>query len=354
MMKGKGGMQSGLVQTAKGPLVLLFYDGLELKAAPGAFGHVYSQSRRAARYVVRNLKRTQVRTGFYVAFRGLQKCLEAVGADVRVNDFATAKRMPNYPIGLTGYPSVIDKVQLPNPSVFGPGDYGSPQDSTKLRDQDRFHFFIQPSQWYVDYFAPYSGKDKTVVWFVGLDVDAFPDMSNEPKTVDVLIYDKIRWYRDERVTTVLGRLTRLLDAQGKTYKVLRYGHHHHSDFYATLRQSKSMAFLCEHETQGLAYQEAMAFNVPVFAWDDEVIVDPLMLKPSGLQVSSVPYFDDRCGVRFKLDDMESAFARFWSKLPAFRPRDYVAENLDLKTAGNAYLDIYARAAMAKPAIMKAG
>jgi hypothetical protein len=335
---------SGLVQTAKGPLVLLFYDGLELKAAPGAVGRVYSQTRRLARYVVRNLKRTQVRTGFYVAFRGLQKCLEAVGADVRVNDFATAKRMPNYPIGLTGYPSVIDKVQLPNPAIFGPGDYGSPEASTRLRDQERFRFFIQPAQWYVDYFAPYSGKEKTVVWFVGIDVDAFPDMSKDPKTNDVLIYDKIRWFRDERVGTVLDRMTRLLESQGKSYKVLRYGHHHHSDFYATLRASKSMAFLCEHETQGLAYQEAMAANIPVFAWDDEVIVDPHMLKPAGLKgVSSVPYFDDRCGLRFKLNDMETAFDRFWAKLPTYRPRDYVSEALGLKTAGKAYLDLYARA-----------
>ncbi len=340
---GESNMESGLVRTAKGPLVLLFYDGYELKAVPGAVGHVYSQARRAARYVVRNLKRTQVRTGFYVAFRGLQKCLEAVGADVRVNDFSTAKRMPNYPIGIGGYPSVIDKVQLPNPTIFGPGDYGSPEASPKLRVLDRFRFFIQPSQWYVDYFAPYSGKEKTVPWFVGLDVKEFPDVSKEPKSLDVLIYDKIRWFRDERVDTVLKRLTRLLDAQGKTYKILRYGQHHHSDFYATLRVAKSMAFLCEHETQGLAYQEALASNVPVFAWDDEVIVDPHMLKPPGLKVSSVPYFDDRCGVRFKLNDMETAFDAFWSKLPTYRPRDYVAENLSLEAAGKAYLELYARA-----------
>lgn len=334
----------GLVQTAKGPLVLLFYDGLELKAMPGAFGHVYSQARRAARYVVRNLKRTQVRTGFYVAFRGLQKSLEAVGADVRVNDFATAKRMPNYPIGIGGYPSVIDKVQLPNPTIFGPGDYGSPEASVKLASQDRFRFFIQPCQWYVDYFAPYSGKEKTVVWPVGLDVKTIPDFSREPKTIDVLIYDKIRWFREERVGTVLERLTKLLDAQGKTYKVLRYGHHHHSDFYAALRASKSMAFLCEHETQGLACQEAMAANIPIFSWDDGVIVDPGMLHPEGLEVSAVPYFDDTCGVRFKLNDMETAFAKFWANLASFHPRDYIARELSLEAAGEAYLKLYARTA----------
>ena len=173
---------------------------------------------------------------------------------------------------------------------------------------------------------------------------AIPDFSREPKTIDVLIYDKIRWFRDERVGTVLNRLTKHLDAQGKTYKVLRYGHHHHSDFYAALRASKSMAFLCEHETQGLACQEAMAANIPIFSWDDGVIVDPGMLHPEGLEVSAVPYFDDTCGVRFKLNDMETAFAKFWANLASFHPRNYIARELSLEAAGEAYLKLYARTA----------
>ena len=34
-------------------------------------------------------------------------------------------------------------------------------------------------------------------------------------------------------------------------------------YRALLRRSKSMLFLCESETQGMAYQEALASNVPV-------------------------------------------------------------------------------------------
>lgn len=353
MTQTEANPRDSLVKTSKGPLVLLFYDGLELKAVPGPIGYAYSHSRRMARYIVRNLKRTQVHTGFYVAFRGLERALKAVGADVRINDFTTAARMPHYPIGIGGYPSVIDKVQLPNPTIFGPGDYGSPQESVKLAAQDRFRFFIQPCQWYVDYFAPYSGKEKTVVWPVGIDVKSIPDLSREPKTNDVLIYDKIRWFRDERVETVLNRMTRMLEAQGKTYRVLRYGHHHYNDFIGTLRASKSMAFLCEHETQGLACQEAMAANIPIFAWEDGVIVDPNMLHPPGLEVSSVPYFDERCGVRFPLNEMEAKFETFWSKLPTFNPRAYISENLSLEAAGEAYLKLYARTAKAPVAAQRA-
>ena len=52
-----------------------------------------------------------------------------IGCDVRVNDFALAARRPAYPIGLAGYATVVDKVQLPNPRIFAPGDYGAPEAS---------------------------------------------------------------------------------------------------------------------------------------------------------------------------------------------------------------------------------
>ena len=63
------------MRTAKGPLVLLFYDGFERKAAPGLGGAIYSQARRFARYAWRNLRRKQVRTGFYVCFLSLKRSL---------------------------------------------------------------------------------------------------------------------------------------------------------------------------------------------------------------------------------------------------------------------------------------
>ena len=34
--------------------------------------------------------------------------------------------------------------------------------------------------------------DACVRWFAGIDTDAWPDVSNHPKDIDFLIYDKIR------------------------------------------------------------------------------------------------------------------------------------------------------------------
>lgn len=332
-------------RAGKGPLVLLFYDGYELKAAPGTTGHVFSTAHSLARHAYRTARRRQVHTGFYAAFLGLKRSLAAVGCDVRVNDFARAKKMPDYPIGLAGYPSVIDKVDLPNPVIFGPGDFGSLEASRAVAANSRFRYLIQPSTWFRDYYAPYAGEEKMVVWFAGIDTDAWPDWSHEPKATDVLVYDKIRWDREARVADTLEPLLAHLREQGRSYEIVRYGHHHQSEFISKLKRARSLAFVCEHETQGLAYQEAMSANVPIFAWDEGKLIDPSIPQPSpGVAVSSVPYFDERCGVKFTRANIAPQFEAFWAQRAGFQPREYVLEQLSLKRSGALYLDLYRKTA----------
>ena len=337
-------MPSPVIRTAKGPLVLLFYDGYEWRARRGFFAAGAAQARRLTRYGYRTLRGKQVHTGFYTAFLALRTALERNGCDVRVNDFATALAHPNYPVGIGGYPSVLNAVALPNPVVFGPGDFGVPADAVAVAASSRIQILIQPSDWFRDYYRSSCGE-KVVTWYAGIDAARWTDQSSYPKSVDVLIYDKIRWYRDDRVAAVRDRLIQHLTGQGLSWALLRYGHHHQQMFVEALQSARSMAFLCEHETQGLAYQEALASGVPVFAWDDGEFVDPVLKSdaPPGLKVSSVPYFDERCGRRFVLARMEVEFDSFWSALDQFRPRDYVLEALSMEKSAQAYLELYARA-----------
>ncbi len=339
-----------LEQGRKGPLVLLFYDGFEWQARPGVLGGLYAQARRLARFLWRNLKRKQVRTGFYTAFIALRRSLELAGCDVRVNDFAAAAKRPDYPIGIGGYPSVIQKVdRLPNPRLFAPGDFGSPAKCGPVAADPRFKLLTHPSDWFVDYYRPFCGDAPMISWFAGIDTDHWPDASAHPKDIDVLIYDKIRWHRDERVPAVLDRIIRHLDAKGLSHKVLRYGHHHQGMFADGVRRARSMIFVCEHETQGLAYQEAMSANVPVLAWEEKEVTDPTLKKLAqpGLDVSTVPYFDDRCGRLFRIDGFEAAFDGFWADLESFRPREYVSDALSMRRSADAYLAAYA--SLAPPA-----
>ena len=325
--------------TERGPLVLLFYDGYELKARPGLAGAVYSQGRRAARYVYRSARRRQVRTGFYTAFLSLCRSLRLIGCDVRINDFGALSKRSHYPIGLCGYPSVLSYVPGDNPVIFGHGDLGLPEAAASIAARDRMRILIQPCEWACAFNRPYCG-DKLRAFPVGVD-SAQWNLPKIAKTYDFLVYDKIRWHREERVPAIRDRLIESLVARGHSVTVLQYGAHPQEQFRRALAASRALLFLCEHETQGIAYQEALAAGVPVLAWDEGELVDPnLRCYAPDLEVTSVPYFDARCGMTFTLETFEQVSAQFWAAIDQFTPRDYVDDRLSMQRAGRDYLSLY--------------
>ncbi|PMJ99124.1 glycosyltransferase [Vibrio sp. 10N.261.55.A7] len=331
----------GLIKTKKGPLVLLFFDGYDLKAREGILGNCYSFVHHRTRNFKRALFKQQSHTGFYSAFLGLIKSLESIGCDVRINDFNLAKKHPSYPIGIAGFPSVLDNVTLCNPKIFGPGDYGLPEEAHRVVNDPSFIKLIQPSDWFSNIYKPYCGG-KTMSWFSGIDSEKLVDLSCQPKEFDFLIYDKIHWNRASKDKLVINRIKAHLDKRGLAYKTIHYGKHRFSDYLEALSSSKALLYVNEHETQGLAYQEALASNIPVLAWDEQKIIDPKLAKynSSTVKASSVPYFDDRCGMRFKIEQFESTCDAFISQLFTFKPREYIQSTLSLEIAGKRYLSEY--------------
>lgn len=323
----------------------LFYHGFEEKALDRPFGRLQSKLHLTARTAYRRMKGKQLYTGFYTAFRNLKQGLEALGVDVHVNDFRHARSNPSQAIGIAGFPDVYKRLTLPNPAVFGPGYVPYPNVFDKVTAGQNIKIFTQPSEWYCDIWRPKLG-DRVEPMFVPIILHDWPDLQTKNKIYDVVLYDKIRWHREAMVPRILDRLKAHLSAHNLSYTVLRYGDHRLSDFKVALQNGKSMAFLCEHETQGIAYQEAMASGIPVFAWNEGSLVDPKerAIAPPNLQVSSVPYFDSRCGLTFKEPLMEECFDQFWSNLSNYEPRAYVAEVLSPARSAQIYLSLLDRAA----------
>jgi glycosyltransferase involved in cell wall biosynthesis len=185
--------------------------------------------------------------------------------------------------------------------------------------------------------------DACVPWFAGIDTEAWPDLSERPKSIDVLIYDKIRWGHGVMSRRLIEPIIAALQARGRSWQIITYKDYDHTVFRDRLAAARSMLFLCEHETQGLAYQEAMASNVPILAWDPGWWIDPqwAAFETAPVPATSVPFFSPECGARFQMpDDFAPAFDRFWAGLPRYRPRAYVERALSLKTSGALYLKYY--------------
>ena len=93
----------------------------------------------------------------------------------------------------------------------------------------------------------------------------------------------------------------------------------------------------------MAYQEALASNVPVLAWDNGYWLDPLWRRVSDkmIKASSVPFFSEECGERFNdLAGFEPALERFLERLPGFEPRRYVTSVLSMQQSAEIYAQAY--------------
>jgi glycosyltransferase involved in cell wall biosynthesis len=126
---------------------------------------------------------------------------------------------------------------------------------------------------------------------------------------------------------------------------MRYGFYRDEEFRAALGQCRAMIFLCEHETQGIAYQQALSCDVPIFAWDRGGYWQDPSYYPDKVKfapVTSVPYWDDRCGRKF-LDaaDFAIKWNGFWNDVEAkhFRAREYILENLTLEMCARQYVEV---------------
>lgn len=291
-------------------------------------------------YVEKYSKRSV--SGFYSWYLRLVKSLEEKGYRVHKNNYKLAKENPKYPIGLVGTPISIPKWNLPNPAILGPCMYDHPKLNPNLMKDKRFKYYILTCKWLRDVFKPYY-EEACILWNAGIETDIWKDTKNEKKSIDVLVYDKIRWDREILIPLILDPIIKVLKKQNLTYCILPYGNITHDEYKKLLNKSRSMIFLCEHETQGMAYQEALSSNLPILAWDPGYWVDPIwkVYADKPIPATSVPYFSDKCGERFKMiGDFEKKFKIFWEKIDLYKPREYVKEKLSMYKSAKLYLKYY--------------
>lgn len=200
------------------------------------------------------------------------------------------------------------------------------------------------SEWVQDIYVPWYGSSRIRKWAVGIDTERWAVSSGSQAKVDFLIYDKILWEADRVRNSLLRPMLRLLDSRGLTWATIKYGSYRPDDLRLALSKAKALLFLCEHESQGLAYQQAMSSGVPVLAWSPGQWLDPVRFACGEVNTAStsVPFFDERCGVIFSsLLDFPEQLEVFCDKLRrgVFRPRDYVLENLTLAGCALRYVHI---------------
>lgn len=282
-------------------------------------------------------------------FLNLQSGLDRLGVPYLLNDYAGLRRTPGAWAHVVGKPHVVKKIPAGHPIVYGPGIAAHPYEDDFWQTAD-VRLIVISCEWFKRmYDRDLPRPIPTAVWPAGVETDLWQPPATPPAPAEILLYDKIRWQRDRLEPELVRPIVAALEQQGRRVHHLRYGHYREGDYRDLLQKVSAMVFLCEHETQGFAYLQALASGVPIFAWDRGGFWQDPSMYPQRVKfapVTAVPYFDARCGERFAdLAGFEAGVASFLqrSDARAYRPREYVVEHFDLARRAQAYLDLSAQA-----------
>ena len=196
---------------------------------------------------------------------------------------------------------------------------------------DYFKCFVVPSQWVKDLAIQKFGfpENKIEVWPVGIKV------SNLNKNIkyDCLVYAKRR--SNEELSQVLN----FLENKNLNYNIISYGNYSESDLELLSSQSRFCFLLNGTESQGIAVQEIMSGNTPMFVWD---VTDWNDQGPEwAVPASSVPYWSDECGERFyQVSEMEETFDKFYSRIGQYNPRNFVENNISYQKSVSKLMEIF--------------
>ena len=288
--------------------------------------------------------------------------LEQVGVNYRVNDYRYVQSHPDELACILGKPHLLNKIQWQNSIMFGACVHWHPLDQQhQLLNKLKIVRILVPGEWMRQMWGDHFG-DLVKAWPVGIDTEKWKPretphpgplpsaerggqlstINSQPST-DILLYDKVRWeherYEDELIKPIRNELTK----RGLSFCEIRYGFYREDDYHRLLQQCRAMIFLCEHESQGIAYQQALSCGVPILAWDRGGYWQDPEYYPHRFKfgpVSSVPYWEDHCGIKFeKVSQFSERLDEFWHKLTTgtFRPRDYIMNNLTLEICARDYI-----------------
>jgi hypothetical protein len=255
------------------------------------------------------------------------------------------KIKPGEPVVVLGEGAyALEGYDRANPIIAGIGLMTHPAEWPTLFDQYPVAKYLQHSAWANNVYIPYYGLPVCEQWAAGIETDKWQPFNNSKKTIDFLIYNKIRWEHEkldnELRLPIIDKLTRA----GFTYREIFYGQYKEAEYFDLLKQSRAMLFLCEHESQGFACCEALSMNVPVLAWNQGFWLDPNRFAwgTPVVKASSIPFFDVRCGLSFNdIGDFDDKLDTFWAAVTEnkYNPRAYILENLTLKKSALHMLEI---------------
>jgi len=214
-------------------------------------------------------------------------------------------------------------------ALCGPNLFILPADNKEFCS--KFDHFVCPSKWVHDKYRMFEILSHATldVWSVGIDTERWKNKNAhfEDKK-NVILYVK------NRDQAEISRILNVLIKSNVRVVVMNYGSYEESQLMTACSKADACIVLTDTESQGIAYMQILSCDIPCY------VVDTKRWNNGSITciASSVPYFDETCGMKVDLFETNS-FYQFLTNLKNYRPRDYILKNHTLKKSARRYLEI---------------
>jgi hypothetical protein len=180
---------------------------------------------------------------------------------------------------------------------------------------------ITPSQWVVDLYVEdnISLGTRCFAWPAGVDVDFWKPLTVASRK-NILIFDK----QNKGTVGQVAPYSLYLREKGYTVEIIKYGAFNHAYYLEALQRACLMIGFVAGESQGIAWAEAWATDVPTLIWHNERDT----YKGRSYRCSTAPYLNPANGLFFNdMNDFKQQIARWEANPSQFSARDWTLSNM---------------------------
>jgi hypothetical protein len=153
------------------------------------------------------------------------------------------------------------------------------------------------------------------------------------RNISECIYDCLL-YTKHRDAIEIAFIESILVKKGMEFCKFSYGTYKEEDYQNALQKTKFVIWLGSHESQGFAFQECLARNIPILVCDATDLYKETFRYyeeykgKKALKSTTASWWDERCGLRItSLQQFPFALCQMKHMFHTFQPQEFVRENL---------------------------
>jgi hypothetical protein len=262
--------------------------------------------------------------GHFAVTRSLVEGLSRIGASFNYNP-RRLDQLSGSVVVLAGVRTLRQAIRLKRAGRIarlfaGPNIVIFASDHESLLAAPEVDCVIVPSDLVIEHYVEDcpSLRNRSFVWPAGVDTEFWRPMHGDRRRI--LVFEK----QNKGPVGPVDPYVAYLRRAGYQVSVLQYGRYTHTQYRDLLRDSQLMIGFVRDESQGIAWAEAWAMDVPTMIWRNTRNTD----RGRPYRCSTAPYLNAQNGLFFDdLGDFKEKFALWERTRAVFTPRNWTLDNM---------------------------